>query len=76
MGATVEGFTQEQLNPQPPLWPECDRCHTPYVMRRPLSLTGEGKWVWMRDCAKPRSTCKGAGWQIVDADGAVKATGQ
>lgn len=69
MTVLPDGVTAEQVNPQPPVFPRCDNCKMPYVLRRALSFaTGEYKWAWMRDCAKPRSTCKNAGHEIVDAD--------
>lgn len=67
-----EGVTAEELNPQPPGWPQCETCGVSWIMRRALSFgTGEYSWVWMRDCAKPRSTCKNATTIIVTADGPV-----
>lgn len=69
----LSDLTAEQLNPQPPVWPQCDTCSTDYVLRRAFSLTkGTWSWAWMRDCEKPRSTCKNAKAVLVSADGPVE----
>lgn len=52
--------TPEAMNPQPPIWPECGACRTPYILRRVLTLSngGEFTWLWVRDCKNAR--CKKA----------------
>lgn len=62
-------WTAEQLNPDPPAWPQCTTCDTPYVLRRCISLSKGYMWAWMKDCEKPRSTCKNAVAAIYTADG-------
>ena len=73
MSGLPKGLTDEQLNPQPPIWPQCERCFMPYVLRRSLSFTTVSyRWAWMRDCAKPRSYCKGAKAIMVGPNGPVE----
>lgn len=64
-----EGTTSEQANPQPIAWPQCAVCHVDYVLRRALFMSGTARWCWMRDCARPRSTCTGAAAVIMGPDG-------
>ena len=71
--APVLVLDDRELNPQPPFWPVCEVCTVPYVLRRSWSFTtGDYSWAWMRDCAKPRSTCKKAKPVIWRPDGAVE----
>jgi hypothetical protein len=63
-------------DPSPLIWPECDVCHVPYVLRLAYSLTRGRTWAWMKDCAKPRSTCKNAGATIHDMAGEVPPDGR
>lgn len=69
----IEG---EQIKPNPMVWPVCDTCGFPYVLRRSISLTRGYLWAWQRDCAKPRSTCKDAGVAMYDAKGECPNTGR
>lgn len=69
-----EDWTEEKLNPQPPVWPQCDTCKATYVLRRCyFFMSGEHKWAWQRDCEKPRSTCKTAFVVMMSADGPVES---
>jgi hypothetical protein len=52
---TVDGIpvTEADANPQPPIWPQCPTCETPWVLRRAYVLgkpATEFKWIWQRDC--------------------------
>lgn len=68
--------TAENVQPSPVVWPVCDTCGTVYVLRLAYSLSAGRTWAWMRDCAKPRSTCKAATVSMHDAEGEVPAGGR
>jgi hypothetical protein len=62
-------------HPNPEVWPECSGCATPYVLRRALSFTEGGKWVWMADCRT--KTCKRNNDPFLrNADGPIETVDQ
>lgn len=75
--ATVDDTSAH--DPVPLVWPVCERCEAPYVLRLCHLFGTSGitrSWCWQRDCEKPRSTCKGAGITLHDADGEVPPDGR
>jgi hypothetical protein len=51
IGSVPKGdLTDEQVNPQPVIYPVCSTCEAPYVLRRAYSLSKGMMWVWQRDC--------------------------
>mgnify|MGYP001590979632 CR=1 FL=1 len=76
--ATKEGVIEMEGDPNlnPLIWPVCNVCDVPYVLRRSLSLSKGYGWFWLNDCAKPRSTCKSAGASMHDYEGEVPAGGR
>lgn len=51
MGVTVTA----PIDPQPRVYPKCPECDTPWVLRHAVNLfTGDGAWVWQRDCKHGR----------------------
>lgn len=76
--ATKDGLVELEgdPNPNPLIWPVCDVCTSPYVLRRSYSLSKGLQWFWLNDCDKPKSTCKGAGASMHDAEGEVPDGGR
>lgn len=73
---TIVPLPEGYGDPDPLIWPVCDVCDTPYVLRLAYSLTRGRTWAWMNDCAKPRSTCKNATASVHDMAGKVPTDGR
>jgi hypothetical protein len=52
VNASVGYIARQSIAPvghDPRAWPECDRCGSPFVLRR-MSMLEPAKWSWQRDC--------------------------
>lgn len=76
-GDRAELASEADMMPQPLVWPACDVCLAAYQLTLPLFVfNGPRRWSWTRGCDKPRSTCKGAGFTLNDAEGPVPDGGR
>lgn len=62
--------------PDPLVWPVCDTCGAAFILRRGYSLSAGMSWFWVRDCERPRSTCKNSDASIHDLEGKVPPDGR
>ena len=43
------------VDTQPKVYPKCPECGNAWVLRRAINLfTGDGVWIWQRDCKHGR----------------------
>lgn len=58
----------EPNQPDPDVWPQCEGCDTPYVLRRALSWSEGRRWVWMQDCKHDKRKAQ-PGVYVANAEG-------
>ena len=57
----VDRWASALVKYEPPAYPACGHCGTPFELRQAYSLTGGMTWAWFRGCSKgSMKACKAA----------------
>lgn len=53
-------MTDDQVQPDPAVWPECSECGAAYVLRRCIVFSGDPgyRWFWQRDCKHKKAEAR------------------